>query len=115
MVGYNYGGLTFKSMKITLTHEQAVDMLLNDKDNGYTRAGADAIITYFEAFEEETGENIELDYIAIRCDFSEYSDAVKECGEFGELLHLSPAEALEWLKYRTIVIEFSGGVIIQNF
>lgn len=57
---------------------------------------------------------IEFDRVAIRCDWSEYKSAIEAAEdiyseEFGE-----EDEALEWLRERTQVIEFDGGVIVQR-
>ena len=46
--------------------------------NNFTRAGLKALFNYLEAFEEEIGEEIELDVIALCCDFVEYENI----GEF---------------------------------
>lgn len=82
-----------------------------------------ALFEDFENFEYETGETIVLDPIAICCEQSEYSSAI-ECivdagydydpqgdGEFGT----AEADALEYLRDNTQVIEFSGGIIIVDF
>ena len=108
-------------MKQTLTTDQAANLLVADKDAGWSYAGARALVEYLENLEEDTGEAIEFDRVAIRCDFHEYPnarEAAEECGwEPDEDADEDAIEesALEWLRDRTTVIEFSEGVIIQRF
>jgi hypothetical protein len=108
-------------MKQTLTTEQAADLLVADKDGGWSYAGARALVEYLENLEDDTGEEIEFDRVALRCDFSEYEsalEAAKECGwkpdEDADSEDTEKA-ALEWLNDRTTVISFNGGVIVQQF
>lgn len=115
-------------MKATLSTSQAVDLLKADTNGTrWSRAGALALVKYFEELESDTGTEIEFDVVAIRCDYSEYASALEAALDQG----FDPAEdldgegeeddeqkednALAWLRYRTEVIEFSGGVIIRSF
>jgi hypothetical protein len=59
-------------MKATLTTSEAADILFNDKNANWSYAGARALAEYLEEYEESTGEELEFDYVAIRCDFSEW-------------------------------------------
>ena len=108
-------------MKQRLTTSEAADLLVADKDAGWSYAGARALVEYLEVLEDDTGEEIEFDAVALRCDFSEYPNAREAAEEYGwepdEDADSDDAEeaALEWLNDRTTVIEFSGGVIIQQF
>lgn len=48
----------------------------------FSRAGLRALFDYLEQMEEETGEQIELDVIALCCDYTEVdSDDLDEAGE----------------------------------
>jgi hypothetical protein len=42
-----------------------------DRESSYSREGLRALFNYFEQYEEETGQEVELDVIAICCDFDE--------------------------------------------
>lgn len=106
------------------------------KDN-FSRAGLRALFESLKEYEESTGEELELDVVALCCDYVEYEsawDAMKEyqpedmpvCEDTGvdanghgmDLVEISEAQekmALEWLQERTQVIEFDGGVIIAQF
>ena len=73
------------------------------RDN-FSDSGLDALFDHFEQMEEDTGEQIELDVIAICCEFSEYNSAIDE------------DDALEWLNDHTFVLECDNGhIVIQNF
>ncbi len=104
-------------MKQTLTTEQAADLLVADKDAGWSYAGAFALVEYMESIEDDTGEEIEFDRVALRCNFSEYEsarEAAEECG-FEPDEDADEEAALKWLTDRTTVITFNGGVIVQQF
>jgi hypothetical protein len=108
-------------MKKTLSTSEAADLLAADDNAGWSYAGARALMEHIEWVEEDTGEEIEFDRVALRCEFSEYESAREAAEEYGwepdEDADKDAIEeaALEWLNDRTTVIEFSGGVIIQQF
>jgi hypothetical protein len=109
-------------MKMTLSTSQAADMLYADRENaGWSWAGARALVEHLEQLEEDTGEEIEFDAIAIRCDYDEYENAVYAASQYpyeaDEELDSTDAEeaALDWLRDQTDVITFDGGVIIRAF
>jgi len=96
-----------------------------DRDN-FSYNGLKALYEYLEQFEEDTGEEMELDVIALCCEFSEYDsavDCINDCGydcdlseyDSKEYSDEEEQEALEYLEYRTMVIPFDGGIIIQDF
>ncbi len=104
---------TYRHMKQTLTTSQAAHLLMQDDCAKWSRAGAYALIEHLEQLEEDCGMDIEFDRVALRCDWHEYGSAIEAADdiyseEFGE-----ESEALEWLRERTQVIEFEGGVIVQ--
>ena len=90
----------------------------------------DGLITlfdYLEQYEEETGEELELDVIALCCEWCEYESCIEAArqydwtpdNEYDETneddLEAMEEEAHEWLLDQTPVICFDGGVIIANF
>jgi hypothetical protein len=92
------------------------------KEN-FTYSGLRALFEYLEDLEENIGEEIELDVIALCCDYTEYDsalEAAQNCCDF-EVDEDQDSEdqeqsALEFLQDNTQVIEVcGGGVIIQNF
>ena len=108
-------------MKITLNTNDIVNHLLRDTNAKWSRDGAYALAEHLEEMEELTGEEMELDVVAIRCDFSEYPTAAEAAEEYGwapdetEYDDANEAAALDWLSDRTSVISFDGGVIISQF
>lgn len=87
----------------------------------FSYAGLNALFEHLEQYEEDSGQELELDVIALCCDFSEYDNAVECVKDCGYDLELSddPEEAeetaLKYLRDNTTVIEFDGGIIIQAF
>jgi hypothetical protein len=69
----------------------------------------EALYNYFEQLSEDIGEPIEFDVIAICCEYTEYTSFEKLQEEYNDI------KSLEDLQDRTTVIEFEGGLIIQNF
>ena len=108
-------------MKQTMTTSAIAHALVEDENANWSFAGAMALAEYLEQIEEDTGEEMEFDRVAIRCDFSEYANATEAAGNYD----FEPDEdadedeteaaALEYLRDKTTVIEFSGGIIIQDF
>ena len=116
-------------MKMILSTEHAADLLRADQNANWSYAGAVALIKYLEEYEEESGEEIELDVVAIRCDFTEY-DSLQDWADeyFGSG---GPEEEFSWtdestdedkddtireyVQDRGQLIEFDGGVIVSAF
>ena len=44
------------------------------RDNQFSYEGLDALYDYLEQYEEDTGEKIDLDVIALCCEYSEYDN-----------------------------------------
>ena len=91
------------------------------KDN-FSYEGRTALFEYLEEEEKMTGREIELDVVALCCDYSEYPSALEAANAYGfeaeegvEGDDLEEA-ALDFLRESTEVIEVNGGgVIIQDF
>lgn len=59
-------------MKTTVNFSNFCDAFnLMGRKNQFTYEGLRLLFDYFEAYEEDTGEEIELDVIGICCDFNE--------------------------------------------
>lgn len=120
-------------MKMTLNTHQIADALISDTCANWSRAGAFALAEYLEEFEESTGEEIELDTCAIRCDFAEYASLQAWFVEhYGQPLDKALASAgidldgdededeiddliLSHIEDHGQLIEFDGGVIVSSF
>lgn len=125
-------------IKTTLNKYQAYDIVKGfseNYNNQYSIQGFDALFDYMESYSEEIGEELEFDFIAWCCDYTEYKSAWEameqyqpddmptvdiedEDGTGKDLVKITEESeklALEWLNENTTVIEFDGGIIVQNF
>ena len=99
-------------MKALLNTYEIADALQNYSQ--MSRGGAFALAEYLEEYEESTGEELALDPVAIRCEFSEYESAIEAAAQYTSEFTTEEA-ALEYLEDHTSVITYDGGVIIQDF
>jgi len=84
------------------------------RETQFSRMALRALFDHLEQVEEDTGAQIELDVIALCCDFTEYdyaSEAATACG----MTFDTEQEALDWLQDQTTVIPFVGGFLVANF
>ena len=108
-------------MKTTVTSHQFVEAFRAcGRESQFSRAALFALFEYLEEYENSTGEEIELDPIGICCEFAEYPSAREAADDYG----FKPTDdnddareksALEWLQNQTQVVEFEGGIVIQQF
>jgi hypothetical protein len=76
-----------------------------------------ALAEYLQELEDSTGETMEFDAVAIRCDWTEYPSAVEAHNDRTQGHDLTEDEeetALERMREIGQVIEFNGGVIVSN-
>jgi hypothetical protein len=119
-------------MKMTLSTNQIANALKSDEYAAWSYYGALALATYFQELEECSWpeEELELDLVAIRCDYSEYESAelwAIDCFRddiFASMgIDLDGEETEEereklirdYIKGRGQLIEFTGGIIVSNF
>jgi len=78
----------------------------------FSYKGLDALFDYFEMLEEDTDQQIELDVIAICCEYSEYENLKDFQDNYGD-----EYESLEDIENNTtlIKIEDTEGFIVQQF
>ena len=121
-------------MKKTLNTYEAADLLLNDENGGWSSAGSLAMVEYLEDLELGLGE-IELDVVAIRCDYSEFAslqswlceyygaglhDALKQAGIDLDDDELENDDVIDhWIRSHIqdhgTLIEFNEGIIVSSF
>ena len=104
-------------MITTLSTYDIANRLLRDNNAAWTRPGAFALAEYLQELENDTGEQMEFDAVAIRCDYAEYPTAVEAHNDITRGHDLTEEEeetALERLRDNGQVIEFDGGIIISN-
>lgn len=115
-------------MKTTLSTTEAAEILLSDTCARWSRAGAFALVEYLEEIEDSTGEEIEFDRVAIRCDFSEYNSLHEWARDYfidwrGDLSlpegmagEEEEEDAIrEYIQDHGQLIEFNGGIIVSSF
>jgi len=109
-------------MKQTVSKSDFIDAFKDyNREDNFSYDGLCALYDFLEDFGEDTGREVDLDVIALCCEFSEYGSALEACENYS--FEPDPEEdeddqedaALGWLRDQTIVIEFPGGIIIQDF
>lgn len=80
-------------------------------ENQFTYEGKRALFDYLEEYEENTGERIELDIVAICCDYTEYENFKELQKDYEGIRNM------EELEENTTVIKIAGSdsLIIQQF
>tara|TARA_R110002012_G_scaffold265142_1_gene448523 strand:- start:82 stop:396 length:315 start_codon:yes stop_codon:yes gene_type:complete len=104
-------------MKQTINGYQFKDAFQKCRPNNFSYEGLTALYEYFEEYEEGTGTEIELDVIAICCEFTEYDSLEEFQSEYYDDVKGDKYEDLEEIEEETIVIKIEGteGFIIQVF
>lgn len=123
-------------MKTTLNTSDIARALHRDDNANWSWNGAKALAEHLEQIEEDTGEEMELDVCAIRCDFSEYeslaawaSDYFRNQADAVDRLGLTlgmdgsideDSEEIDdlirsYIQDHGTLIEFDGGVIVSSF
>jgi hypothetical protein len=104
-------------MKQTVTSHQFVDSFSRcGRQAQFSVAARYALFDYLESYEEDCGVKLELDPIAICCEWAEYPSALAAAKEYGfkDGIDSKDETPLQWLRNRTQVIEFDGGLVVQQ-
>lgn len=105
-------------MKTTITEFQFIEAFRHAvRESQFSVPARRAIFAHLEDFEHDSGTELELDPIGICCEFAEYPCALEAAKAYGyrDGVDSKDESALEWLQSRTQVIEFEGGIVIQQF
>ena len=107
-------------MKQTVSEYDFCEAFRKLRPDSFSYEGIKALYEYLCDYEDSIGEETELDVIAFCCEFSEYPSALDCADGYGFDPGLEDEEereeaALRWLQDQTSVIEFNGGIIIQDF
>ena len=101
-------------MKQTINFSQFCDSFSDTYKNNFSYEGKRALFDYLESLEEDTGNQIELDPIALCCEYAEYESLGDIQKEYSNIV--DQIESLDDLRDRTQAIECSNGhIIIQQF
>jgi hypothetical protein len=98
-------------MKQTITKSDFRDAFKKmGRDSNFSYDGLGALFDYLELLETETREELELDVIAICCDFSEYENLAEFQNDYPDY------ETMEDIENETTVIKVDDErFIIQQF
>ena len=116
-------------MKQTINQYTFTEAFRNmGRNEQFSYSGLIALFEYLKELEEGTDEEMELDVIALCCDFSEYATAKEAAEEYGwtaperdedesdeDYEERVEDEALEHLHDNTQVIKHDDGVIIAAY
>ena len=106
----------------TVTQTEFVDRFVKiDRENNFSYWGRIALFEYFEQYEEDTGEQIEFDPIAICCEYTEYESLDelneaygKEFEDLDEVSDYTSVIQVRKLNSKTWVYE-DGGFIVRDW
>ena len=90
----------------TVNKSQFIDNLLADDYASWTYEDAGALYDYYEQYSDDTGEDVELDRVALRCEWTRADSIDEVIEEYDDI------ESLEDLQDETQVIEHVGGVLL---
>lgn len=79
-----------------------------NRDNQFTYLGKRALFDYLESLEDDTGQEIELDVIALCCEYSEYENLK----EFQEAYSSEDYQTIEDIENQTTVIKIDDEAFI---
>ena len=98
-------------MKQNISSSQFVNEIVGDGYSDISYEGANALFEYLEELEDSTGEELEFDSVAIRCEWAEYENLEAVLSDYDNI------KTLEDLQDNTtvILIEDSDRLIIQQF
>ena len=121
-----------------MTTSDIAHELIDDGNANWSRAGAFALAQYLEELEESTGEEMEFDHVAIRCEWGEHAslmdwaddyfggDNRKAADALGLEVAMSGDEfeeeewevenaAREYIEGHGAMLEFDFGIIVSSF
>ncbi len=120
-------------MKTTVNTYEITDALTNDENAAWSYNGAKALAEWLEEYEEDCEVELELDVVALRCEFTEYASLEEWLTRYyGETLEEvfksagvdldgdeSDDELDELIRSHIFdhgqLIEFEGGIIVSDF
>lgn len=98
-------------MKQTIHFEDFQESFQSIRPNNFSYEGLKSLFNYLESYEQDTGEELDLDVIALCCDYTEYETLEEFNRDFGKNY-----KSIQDIENDTTVIKVSeNGFIIQNF
>ena len=113
-------------MKRTVSESEFVQAFKDyGRDSSWSGTALEALYYWLVDLEDYMDVEMELDVVALDCDFAEYDTALDAAQEYGyepdedDLDGMDAQDiedlAREWLEQRTTVIEADGSVVVQGF
>ena len=113
-------------MKTTVNQSDFVSAFKSNSErkDQFSYGALCALFEHYDEIEQHTGDEIELDVVAICCDWTEYATALEAAQAYGwkpdnhiaEDGNECDGEAMQFLSDSTQVIELKGGsVVVLNF
>lgn len=104
-------------MKTTVSAIDFIDAFRRmGRNDQFSPAALRALFDHIEEMEQDTGEECQLDVIALCCEWQEFKTALEAAVEYGfDAGESDDEEALDWLRDQTQVVEFDGGVLVIGF
>ena len=93
----------------TITINTFTDWFMKHRPNNFTYEGLQALYEYLTNLEDDMGEQIEFDPIAICCDYTEYKNLDEIKKEYDDI------KTIEDLEEQTSVIQFDEGLILHAY
>ena len=95
----------------TINEYDFIDAFKGMREDNFSYDGLVALYEYLEMLEDDTGQSIELDVIALCCGFTEYDNLKEFLADYGE-----DYETIEDIQNATTVIMIDDdSFIIQQF
>jgi len=80
------------------------------RENSFSSKGLDSLFEYLEEYEESTGEQMELDVVAIDCDFVEYENLAELQNDYSDIEDMDDLQ-----NHTTVIMIDNESFIIQAF
>ncbi len=107
------------AIKEEVTQSYFVKEFKELRADNFSNRGLEALYLYLSELSEETGEDIELDIIALCCEYTEYDNEEELIQDYAHIIptYTDKSNCLDLLREHTQVIEIedSPGIIIQQF
>ena len=106
-------------MKIIVTQYSFVESFRQcGSESQFSSHALRALFEHLERLEEDTDTELELDPIALCCEWSEYPSALAAATDYGFIdgVDSKDEDPIEWLSNRTDCVRvWENGVLIRNF
>ena len=113
-------------MKTTINQSDFVSAFKgnSERKNQFSYGALCALFDYYEQIEQDTGEEMEMDVVAICCDWAEYASALEAANAYGweeseptdDWDDTTEKAALDYLNGKTQTIQVNlNSVLVLNF